>query len=81
MAEGVGKTRIREVKLELFLDDEIRAALLEIVEGRKDTLELNFVYFRHLYVEELKHEGYRVSQIKIPLGRITKVKLKAIQGS
>jgi hypothetical protein len=80
MAEGTGKTRIKEVKLELYIDDEIRDALLAIVEGRKDTLELNYVYFRHLLIEELKHEGYKVSQVKIPVGRIVKLKMKAING-
>ncbi|KEO82234.1 hypothetical protein [Tumebacillus flagellatus] len=81
MAEGAGKTRIKELKLELHVDDEIRAALQAIVDGTKDTLELHYVYFRHLVVDDLKHEGYRVAQLKIPLGRITKVKLKAINRS
>lgn len=78
MAEGAGKTRIKEVKLEVYMDDELRAALRAIAEGQKDTLELNYVYFRHLLIDELKHEGYKVSQIKIPLGRIVKLKVKAV---
>ncbi|PWK08988.1 hypothetical protein [Tumebacillus permanentifrigoris] len=80
MAEGTGKTRIKEVKLELYIDEEVRAALRAIVDGRRDTLELNYVYFRHLLIEDLKHEGYKVSQVKIPVGRIVKLKVKAING-
>lgn len=76
MAEGTGKTKIKELKLEVYVDDDIRAALRDILDGKKDTLELNHVYFRHFQMEEFKHEGLKVAHLRIPVGRITKLKLK-----
>ncbi|MFD2169348.1 hypothetical protein [Tumebacillus lipolyticus] len=77
MADRTGKTKINELKVELYLDDALRLGLQELLDGRKDSVEVDFVYFRHLHVEELKHEGIRVSQVKIPVGRISKLKIKA----
>jgi hypothetical protein len=76
VADGTGKTKIKELKLELYMDDELRECLQDILDGRRDFLELNHVYFRHLLMEEFKHEGLKISQLKIPVGRITKVKIK-----
>lgn len=80
MAEGSGKTKIKELKLELFLDDALRCGLQDLLDGQRDTLEVDYVYFRHLLVEELKHEGLRISQLKVPIGRITKLKIRAARG-
>ena len=80
MADGAGKTKIREVKLELYVDDELRACLQDILDGKRDHLELNQVYFRHLLVEEFKHEGLKISYLKIPVGRISKLKIQLAGG-
>jgi hypothetical protein len=76
VVDGAGKTKIREVKLELYVDDELRACLQDILDGKRDHLELNHVYFRHLMVEDFKHEGLKISHIKIPVGRISKVRIQ-----
>ncbi|MGZ4030753.1 MAG: hypothetical protein ACXVP5_10550 [Tumebacillaceae bacterium] len=76
MADGTGKTKISELKLEVYVDDDIRAMLRDILDGKKDTLELQHVYFRHLHIDELKHEGLKIAHVRIPVGRIAKVKLK-----
>lgn len=80
MAEGTGKTKIKELKLELFLDEALRSGLQDLLDGQRDTLEVDYVYFRHLLVDDLKHEGLRISQLKVPVGRITKLKIKAARG-
>jgi hypothetical protein len=80
VAEGTGKTKIKELKVELFLDDELRARLQALLDGQKEMVELNYVYFRHLHMEELKHEGLKLAHLKIPVGRITKLKVKATRG-
>lgn len=76
MADNVGKTKIKELKLELYLDDELRARLQDVLDGKTDTLELSHLYFRHLVVEDFKHAGLRFHDVKIPIGRITKVKVR-----
>ncbi|HEU4964324.1 MAG TPA: hypothetical protein VFV52_10800 [Bacilli bacterium] len=76
MPDGVGKTKIKELKLELYLDDELRAALQDLLDGKTDTLEVHHLYFRHLVVEDFKHAGLRMPTLKIPLGRIAKVKMR-----
>jgi hypothetical protein len=76
MGDGTGKTKISELKLEVYVDDDIRAVLRDILDGKKDTLELHQVYFRHLHIDELKHEGLKIAHVRIPVGRIAKVKLK-----
>jgi hypothetical protein len=76
MADGVGKTKIKELKVEIYLDDDLRNHLQEVLDGSRETLELSHVYFRHLVVEEFRHEGLRLSQLKIPVGRISKVKVR-----
>jgi hypothetical protein len=76
MGDGTGKTKISELKLEVYVDDDIRAMLQDILDGKKDTLELQHVYFRHLHIDELKHEGLKIAHVRIPVGRISKVKLK-----
>jgi len=75
MADG-GKTKIKELKLELYLDDEMRACLQDVLDGNADVLELTQLYFRHLVIEDFKHEGLRLQHLKIPVGRIAKVKIK-----
>ena len=76
MGEGTGKTKVKELKVEIYVDEDIRAHLRDILDGKKDTLELNYVYFRQLQIEELKHEGLKVAHLRIPVGRIAKVKVK-----
>ncbi|ASS74640.1 hypothetical protein CIG75_06420 [Tumebacillus algifaecis] len=80
MAEGTGKSKIKELKVEVFLDDALRAGLQDILDGQKDILEVDYVYFRHLIVEELKHAGLRIGQLKFPVGRITKLRIKVARG-
>ena len=75
-AEGVGKTKVKEIKVEIYLDDDLRDQLQDVIDGKKDSLELNHVYFRHLVVEDFKHEGLKISYLKIPVGRIAKVKMR-----
>jgi hypothetical protein len=75
VSEGDGKTKIKKLELELFVDEELMKLFKAIVEGKKE-IEFHHVYFRHFVVEEFKHEGLRIHQMKIPVGRITKLKLK-----
>lgn len=76
VGDGFGKTKVKELKVELYVDDELRACLQEVLDGTRDTLELHHLYFRHLVVEDLRHEGLKISHLKIPVGRIAKVKVR-----
>ncbi|MCX7570198.1 hypothetical protein OS242_09505 [Tumebacillus sp. DT12] len=76
MGDGTGKTRVKELKVELYVDEDLLVCLQEVLDGTRDTLELHQVYFRHLVVEDLRHEGLKISHLKIPVGRIAKVKVR-----
>lgn len=71
-----GKSKIKGINLEIYIDDDMVKAILTALESKKSVIELQHVYFRQLQVEDLSHEGLKIENLKIPVGRITKVKLK-----
>lgn len=57
------------------MDEELRCKLAELVNGTCDTVYIDDVWFRHLKIEEVKHDGLKVEDIKLRKGVIECLKI------
>jgi hypothetical protein len=77
MAEK-SKTKVKKMKMAIEITPEVREQLLALLNGQCDVIFLNDVYFRHLYIEDIKYGGHKVHDLKLKRGRIKSLKMKSV---
>jgi hypothetical protein len=69
------RTKIKKVRVEICLDNELRCKLAELVNGHTDTVYLDDVFFKHLKIEEVKSDCLKVEDIRLKKGCIECLKI------
>jgi glycerol-3-phosphate cytidylyltransferase-like family protein len=69
------KTKIKKVKMGLYLDQETRARLIQALQCNEEVVYIDDVHFRELCIEEVKSDGIKVEDIKLRRGKIKCLKL------
>ena len=73
------KTKVKKMKLAIEITPEVREQMLALLHGQCDVIFLNEVYFRHLYVEDIKYGGRKVHDLKLKRGIIKSFKMKNVR--
>jgi len=73
------KMKIKQVRIALVLNEELRAHLHQLLSGQAECIALDDVAFEYIKVEEVKSDAFKLEELKIKRGCIKCLEIKAAE--